>query len=411
MFNLFGNKTATRQDKTASSDFNLPENSYYFDSACQSLRPEIVIKAETDFYQKFNSCGHRSNYAWAKKTDRIVEETREQLIKMVGKSTRDYTVAFTLNTTFGINQVLSQLPYQNFDKIVTSEIEHNSVFLPSLVFAKQNQKERLVLKRSEEKTGFGSLIFKKDDLKKAIGVFNLTSNIDGRTLQNAKQVCESLHSQNGILLLDACQTFSHEPELLKEVDFDACFGSGHKMYAPSMGFIIIKKSLLKSLNSSWIGGSTVSDVSLDSYELISDDKEIYARLEAGLQNYAGIIGLNAALDWMKGFEKDGKNMKQYEAELAEYLFEKLHSIKGLQFTNPNPTPTISMWSDKQDGHKLATILSQQNIMARSGYHCCHYYLIKQKKYPPLYRLSLSLFNTKDQIDFVVDKVKVVVENL
>ena len=132
-----------------SGDFGyLTPDAHYFDSACQTLRPRPVIDAVSDYYREFNACGGRVKYAWGEKVDSIVAGTRERLLKLVDKSAKDYTVAFSLNTTAGINLLLQQLPAGRFRRIATSEIEHNSVFLPSQTSARRFQLERLVLPRS-----------------------------------------------------------------------------------------------------------------------------------------------------------------------------------------------------------------------------------------------------------------------
>jgi selenocysteine lyase/cysteine desulfurase len=419
MFSVFSkqknNPVAT--DQILNFDYLKPDT-YYFDSACQTLRPQQVIDAEVQYYHEFNSCGHRVKYKWGEQTDRLVQYCRSNLLKLVNKSDKEYSVAFTLNTTFGINQVLQQID-GGFKQIITSEIEHNSVFLTSLTWAKRHNATRLVLPREED----GSLIYEKNQLENSIVILNTTSNIDARELKNAQQLAKDVHEKGGILLIDACQTFVHNPEILKNIEFDAVFGSGHKMNAPSVGFIIIKKSLLKSLDCFLIGGSTVSDVKLDSYELIQDESELYARIEPGLQNYAGIIGLNAAIKWRQGwkitvddvlqeFNKSGKKevgATEYENLLSLYLNKKLKELPQITLLNNEPSPVVSLYTDKIDGHKLAMYLSEVGVMCRSGYHCCHYYLKQKLNLPPLFRISLGLNNTPEQIDFIIEKLKVLVD--
>ena len=407
--NLFFKKPSESKTFT---DFNyLQKNEFYFDSACQTLRPQTVIDTEIKYYHEHNSCGHRVKYQWGKITDSYVDECRENLLKLVNKKSGEYTVAFTLNTTSGINQVLQQLKPDGYESIITSEIEHNSVFLPSIVFADRHNLKRQVLARENnpESSNYGGLVYEPEQLKKAIVILNTTSNIHGLELKNVEQLAKDVRQAGGLLLLDVCQTLNHNPKLLNNVDFDACFGSGHKMYGPSVGFIIIKKQLLQNLDYFLIGGSTVANVKRDSYELIDGD-DIYSRIEPGLQNYAGIIGLNEAIKWRKGFNKNGQKAEQYEQMLAQKLNDELKKIDDLVLLNPNPSPIVSLYSPKIDGHKLGIYLSQKNIMCRTGYHCCHYYLKEKMGYPPLLRISLSLNNTVEDIDFLVENLKFVLEN-
>ena len=150
----------------------LPENAHYFDSACQSLRPQPVLDALNDYYLNFNSCGERVKYAWGRKVDEKVEETREAVLDLLKLKEKDYFVSFTLNTTYGLNLLLSQLELP-VSKVITSEIEHNSVFLSSIEFAKKHQIERIVLEREED----GSISL-ENDFSKALVVVNAASNIE-----------------------------------------------------------------------------------------------------------------------------------------------------------------------------------------------------------------------------------------
>ncbi len=257
-------------------DFSyLSEKDLYFDSACQTMRPWQVIEAERDYYQNFNACGGRVKYRWGQMVDEKVAKARAGLLELVGKSPKEYTVIFTLNTTYAINLLLQQLPPKNFERIITSEIEHNSVFLPTMIWAKRHGLERLVLTRDES----GNLVTQGENLNKAVVLVNTVSNIDGRKLGNAKTLADQVHTEGGLLLLDGAQQFGHDAGSLKNVDFDALFGSGHKMYGPSLGFMIVKKSLLKQLDHFWLGGGTVTDVKRDSYQLIADPEEMFAPLE------------------------------------------------------------------------------------------------------------------------------------
>ncbi len=465
MFNFFKPKNQLIIDPSQIQNFEyLDPKAYYFDTACQSLRPQQVINAEMEYYHSFGACGGRVKYQWGKMVDQKVSECRTNLLKLAGKTSRDYTVAFGLNTTHLISLVLHQINPEKLGikQIITSQIEHNSVFLSSLTWAKRNGLKRLVLPRIESGNYFGGLQYDTNNpifLANSVIIVNTMSNIDGQELTNAEQLAQDVHQTGGILLLDACQTFGHNPEILKNVDFDAAFGSGHKMYGPSVGFVIIKKDLLKKLDCYLIGGSTVQDVKLESYELVENDEEIYARIEPGLQNFAGIIGLNEAIKWQDAFLKTNTEKQvrpwgllrssggvlitnnkiennlvkkippfvsltapkealvintsqnqNYEQRLTFYLNQKLLKIQDIHLLNPNPSPVVSLYSDKMDSHKIAMYLSEAGIMCRSGYHCCHYYLKEKMKYPPLLRISLGLHNTPEQIDFLVDKLEFILKN-
>lgn len=402
---MFSN-TIRKQAEEVSSNFNYLDlqKSYYFDSACQTLRPNKVIDAEIDYYKNFNACGHRVKYDWGRKVDEKVSETRSSLLRLAGKNSGKYSVAFTLNTSIGICTVLHQLQTDAYSKIITSEIEHNSVFLNAITWANRNKKKKIVYTRDSD----GSLSYKKEDLKNAIVLVNVTSNIDGRKLLNIEALCKDVHDSGGILLLDCAQAFGNDPNILKHIEFDAAFGSGHKMYAQSVGFIIIKNNLIKELDCFLLGGGTVEDVGLESYELVRDESELYSRLEPGLQNFAGIIGLGEAVKWKENFESNCKNANQYMVSLSYYMYEKLKGINNLNMLNTQQSSVFSIWSDKHDSHQLGTFLANKQIMCRTGYFCCHYYLKDVMKYPPLLRISLGLNNTTEQVDYLIENLTYII---
>ena len=367
----------------------LNENDIYLDSACQSLRPKVVIDELNRYYHEFNSCGERVKYRWGREVDEKIAEIRAGVLKLLKLPTRDYFVSFTLNTTYGINLVLAQLKIGRIKKVVTSEIEHNSVFLATMVAAKKHGIEREVLKREED----GSVDLGKVDLRDALVVLNATSNIDGRCLANLKELVAKVHDAGGLVVVDAAQTMAHHYGLLEKVEADVICFSAHKMYSSSLGVIVVKKTMLEDLELGFIGGGMVDDVTKDEYKLsYGSENHVHTALEPGLQLFGEIVALGAALQWLQG--------KKYDqiGEYGERLFEFLKSKESVNVVNITSSATISFWTEKLDSHRLAMALSTEGIMTRSGYFCCHYYLEHVKHYPPLLRLSVGYHNRQSDIE-------------
>lgn len=364
----------------------------YFDAACQSLRPRPVINALNKYYTEHNSCGERVKYKWGRDTDELVEGTREKVLKFLKLKSKDYTVSFTLNTTYGINLILSQIDAKKFRKIMTSEIEHNSPFLATMAFSERTGLPREVMSRYDD----GSIEISDYDFEKAIVVVNCASNFDGRKLLNLKELTKEVHKGGGIIIIDAAQAMAHSSDILQKTEVDAICFSAHKLYAPSLGVIVWKNELEKSLMPWWLGGGMVDDVKLDSFELSAKNKEHrYTRFESGLQAWGEIIGLGAALDWLGArSKKDWEDFRKNYTELYNFLSasEKVH------FVNKEPNPTMSFYVDGIDSHLLGEALSRENIMARTGYFCAHYFLDHVSKYPPLIRFSLGLHNRPEDIE-------------
>ena len=186
-------------------DFDyLGKGEVYLDSACQALRPRAVIEAVNNYYTKHNSCGERVKYKWGVETDDKVEAARDEMLKYLKLPKRKYNTSFTLNTTYGINLILSQLRTDRFKKIMTSEIEHNSPFLASIAFAERAGVPREVMKRNED----GSIELNDYDFTDAVVVVNSASNFDGRKLLNIKELNKAVHKAGGILIIDAAQTLA-----------------------------------------------------------------------------------------------------------------------------------------------------------------------------------------------------------
>lgn len=383
-------------------DFDyLGEGEVYLDGACQSLRPRPVIDAINNYYEKHNSCGERVKYKWGVETDEKVEVTREKVLKFVKLSPRKYTTSFTLNTTYGINLILSQLKAECFDKIMTSEIEHNSPFLSTMAFHERTGLPREVMQREED----GSINLADYDFAKAVVVVNCASNFDGRKLLNIKELTKAVHKAGGIVIIDAAQAMAHSSEILRGVEVDAICFSAHKLYAPSLGVIVWRDDLAEKMNVGFVGGGMVDDVERAKYVLSAEGKEHrYTRFEAGLQAWGEIVGLGAALDWLdKRPKKDWQNLERNYKGLYEFL----KSSEKVHFVNKEANPTMSFYVEGLDSHLLGNALSREDIMARTGYFCAHYYLDHVLGLPPLMRFSLGLHNRPED----VEKIKKVMEKI
>lgn len=372
----------------------LSEHDIYCDTACQSLRPQPVIDALGDYYQHFNSCGERAKYPWAEKTEAKIAETRKKVLKYLKLKSKDYFVSFTLNTTYGINLLLQQLNYGGFQKIITSDLEHNSVFLSTMSASKQSGLPRGVIARNDDGT-----VPLEADFKKAIVVMGCVSNVDGRRMENLPDLVKKVHKNQGLVIVDAAQAMAHNADILQKTDADAICFSAHKMYAPSLGVIVIKKALLKRFKTRFIGGGMVDDVKKESYLLSSENPEhIVTAFEAGSQAFGEIVALGAAIDWLM---KRPKSAQKNLEKLGQTLFDFLSCQPRIKLINQRPSTVLTFYVDGLDSHLLGSALADAGIMVRTGYFCVHYYLSHVKKYPPLVRFSLGYHNTEQDIEKII----------
>ena len=378
-------------------DFDyLAKGDVYLDSACQSLRPRQVIDALNRYYTQHNSCGERVKYVWGRQTDELVEETRDLILKYLKLKKKDYSVSFTLNTTYGINLLLNQFKDGIFQKVVTSEIEHNSPFLSTMTFAKRRQIPRIVMEREDD----GSIELDRYDFTNALVVVNCASNIDGRKLSNVEDLVKKVHKQKGIIIIDAAQALAHSPEILYKTQADAICSSAHKMYGPSLGFMIVRRDLFKIIETSFIGGGMVDDVEKEGYILSAESpNHAYTKFESGLQAWGEIVAFGEAIKWLNGRTKTDKEnfRRQYER-----LFDYLSAQERIRLINTEPNPTISFYIDGLDSHLVGEALSNEGIMARTGYFCVHYYLDHVKHYPPLIRFSMGYHIRPSDIDKTIE---------
>lgn len=402
MFNRSKRKPPVVESDRFSGFEYLGADDHYLDAACQALRPVPVQEAIQQYFTDYNACGGRVRYAWGRKIDDRVDETRNAVLNLLRLSHHEYVAAFTLNTTYAINLLLQQLPAGMFRRIVTSQIEHNSVFLPTITSAERLGIERLVLDRTET----GALEYSPDQLDGAVVVVNMTSNIDGRCLVNAKELIADTHKAGGVVILDAAQSMAHHHDLLERTEADAVCFSGHKMYAGSLGVTVAKRSLVAMLNPFIIGGGTVLDVTESAYELDREHPE--AVLEPGLQAWAEIVSLGAALRWLDQNRRDAAAHMQ---QLTNQLWTGLNDIDGINLVNKAASPVVSLFTPGIDSHRLATFLSTAGVMVRSGYFCAHNELIARRHLPPLVRLSIGLHNNSNDITVATDTLKKLVKGM
>ncbi|WP_231556276.1 aminotransferase class V-fold PLP-dependent enzyme [Cryobacterium sp. MLB-32] len=386
-------RPASPLDTRRQGDFGyLQPGEIYLDAACQSLRPQPVIDALTDYYTTYNACGGRVKYAWGVKVDEQVSDTRRAVLTLLGLSPRSYATSFTLNTTYGLNLLLQQLPMGRVGRIVTSHIEHNSVFLPTMTAARRLGVERLVLDRATD----GALLYEPAQLEKAVVVVNSASNIDGRQLTNLAELVHDTHARGGIVVVDAAQSMGHGRALLQETEADAICFSAHKMYSASLGVVVARHDLLAALDLSFVGGGMVADVREEDFDLVHGDPA--SVLEPGLQAWGEIIALGRAIEWLGSIRPGGLAPAEHLTRLSRRLYDGLADIPGLTLVNTEASPVISAYAPAQDSHRLAVFLSHSQIMARSGYFCAHHYLKEQLGLPPLLRFSLGLHSTESDID-------------
>ncbi|NJD52015.1 MAG: aminotransferase class V-fold PLP-dependent enzyme [Candidatus Methanoperedens sp.] len=376
----------------------------YFDNACMTLKPRPVIDAMNEYYTEYPVCGGRSIHKMAKKVDEKVTQSREKFRKFLGASCPE-EIIFTRNTTEGLNLVANSMDFKNGDIVLTTDREHNSNLVPWQVQAHKRGIKHIIVHSNPDNTfdleGFCGLFDKNKNVRLVSMVY--TANLDGYTIP-AKEIIQIAHDHDALVMLDGAQSAPHKAVDVKALDVDFFAISVHKMAGPTgMGVLYGKHHLLEEIAPFIVGGDTVSDTTYESAKFLPTPE----KFEAGLQDYAGIIGGGAAVDYICGVGLP--NIEKHEKRLNTIITKGIKDMPGLKIIGPEDPNLrggiISFTVDMPkggDAHDIALILDEtENIEVRSGAFCVHSWF-NYRKCGAAVRASLYLYNTEDEAKKFVD---------
>jgi len=370
----------------------------YLDSACMSLKPIQVINAMNNYYAKFPACsGSRSNHELSQEVSERIKKSRK-LIKKFFNAPNKGEMVFTRNTTEAINLVAKSLNYKK-KKVLTTDREHNSNLVPWQVLAEEGKIKHEVVK-SKTDHSFNMQRFEKmlGSETKLVSVVH-SSNLDGYTTP-VKEIIKIAHEKGALVLVDAAQSAPHKEINLKKLDPDFMVCSGHKMLGPTgTGILYGKKEALEQLKPFITGGDTVIETTYETHEW----EPVPQRFEAGLQDYAGIIGFGEAVRYLSkiGLSK----ISRHEEKLKRILLEETESIHELEtIGNKNYSGIFNFNIKSINFHEVAGILNAQNIMIRSGVHCLHSWY-NAHRIEGSARASLYLYNTEEECIRLAENLK------
>ncbi len=374
----------------------------YFDNACQTLRPLSVIEAVNEYYREYPACAGRSVHKLGELVTKKCDQARESVANFIGAKRKE-EIIFTKNTTEGINLVANSLGLRPGDVVITTDKEHNSNLVPWQILVKKMGIIHKIIPSKEDNT-FDLETFKamiNGEVKLVSMV--LTSNLDGVTIPAAK-IIKIAHKHGVKVLLDAAQAVPHQEINIRKLDVDFLAFSGHKMLGPSgTGVLYGKYKLLEKLEPFLVGGDTVE------YTTYKDHKFLHLpeKFEAGLQNYAGIIGLGAAVKYLE--EVGLKNIAQQEYELNKFITQEMDKVPEIKIIGPHD-PSLrsgitSFYVDGVDPHQIALILDESaNIMIRSGQHCVHSWF-NTHNIQGSARASFYFYNTLEEAEVFITNLQ------
>jgi cysteine desulfurase/selenocysteine lyase len=380
----------------------------YLDSACMSLVPQSVLDAMEEYYRDFPGCGGRSLHRFAEEVGRRYEAARASFAHRLGRAD-PLSIVFLRNSTEAINLVAQGLAWNPGERVLISDREHNSNLVVWQRLAQERGIRIEILPLSD--AGEFDPDALEDRLARGVRLVSLfqTSNLDGQSLP-IREITERAHAHGALVLFDGCQAAPHGPLELDRWGVDFYAVSGHKMLGPTgTGILAAAPGPLATLRPLLLGGETVEWSTLTEHAL----RPPPFRFEAGLQNYAGVIGAGAALEYLARL--DPQEMKTREVALNRRFTDAMAGeprVHILGPTAPEQRPSVAAFTlDGIDPHDAALFLDEgYHVMVRSGRHCVHSWYA-ERGIPGNVRASFYLYNRPADVDALITGLRELLERV
>ena len=372
----------------------------YLDTAATAQKPIQVIEAMSKYYREQNSNVHRALHTLGEEATALYEGTREKVKSFINAAASN-EVIFTRNTTESINLVASSFgnSFGPDDEILLTEMEHHSNLVPwqllsmrtgcSLKFIPINEHGELELDKLDD------LLTERTAL---VGVVHV-SNIFG-TVNDIKEIIDKAHNMDIPVLIDGAQSTPHMPVDVQKLNCDFFAFSGHKLYGPmGIGVLYGKEKYLEKMPPYMGGGDMIRSVKLKS----STWNDLPWKFEAGTPNVGGAAGLGAAIDYLN--KLSFASISEYENILTEYTMIMFSDLKDVTLYGPGKhrTGVFSFTHKQLHPHDMAQFLDSFGIAVRAGHHCAMP-AMRKLKVSSMARASLSFYNTKSEIDYLIEKI-------
>jgi cysteine desulfurase/selenocysteine lyase len=373
----------------------------YFDNAATSQKPQVVIDAIVDYYSNYNANIHRGVHALSQEATDVYEAAREKVRAFFNIPLAKQTL-FTSGNTHSINAVASgaHVFVKAGDEVIVSAVEHHSNIVPWQMLCERVGAHLKVIPVLDNGTLDMNAYHELLNDRTAFVVVNHVSNALGVTNPVA-DIIKSAHAVNALVLIDGAQSCGHMKVDVKALDADFYTMSGHKMCGPTgIGILYGKEELLNTLPPYQGGGEMIDQVSFE--------KTTYAGLphkfEAGTPNICGGIALGAAVDYLNEVGMD--NIAAYEHELLVYGTEQLKKIDGITIYGDvqEKAAVISFNVSTIHPYDIGTIVDKLGIAVRTGHHCAQP-VMTRFNIPGTVRASFAFYNTKEEIDVMVQAMQ------
>ena len=370
----------------------------YLDNAATTLKPKVVADTVANHYLYGAANVHRGLHFLSEQATLAYEGTREKVRSFINAKEKA-EVIFTSGTTAAINLMAHSFGEKFIhagDEIVITHMEHHSNIVPWQLLCERKGALLKVAPISDAGEvlldEFEALLTSKTKLVSFVGISNSLGTVNpiGPMIQMA-------HAKNIPVLVDGAQTLSHQSFDVQTLDCDFLVFSGHKLFGPTgVGVLYGKRKWLDQMPPFLGGGDMIRSVTFEKTQFAP----LPYKFEAGTPNIAGVIGLGAAIDYIReiGIEK----IAAYEQQLLVYGTKQLQEIPGLTLigTAAEKTSILSFVLDDVHPHDLGSLLDDHGIAIRAGHHCTQP-VMQRFKVPATARASLSFYNTFDELDRLV----------
>ncbi|MFA6214516.1 MAG: aminotransferase class V-fold PLP-dependent enzyme [Candidatus Micrarchaeia archaeon] len=381
--------------KKIRADFPVLQSSkaIYFDSACTSLKPRQVIDAEAAYYSDMSACAGRSHHSLAKRTDGAFEASRARVARFINAKPSE--LVFTKNATEALNLVVRSMDYSSRKKIVTTPLEHHSLLLPIMEQERRGAAKAAYLRISPDGSIDESSLSAIDSSTALVAVHHTTNTTGMRA--PLERIVKAAHDAGALVLVDGAQGVPHSRVDFQRLGCDFLAFSGHKMCGPTgIGCLAGKEEAFGKLDTFIVGGETVESVSLTSAKFLAAPK----RFEAGIQNYAGAIGMASACGYLSRIGM--QNIEEHEGRMARALIDAISSIPNSTiYGSPDPSRRCALASFNLKGvsaHQAALMAdSMAKIALRSGVFCAEPAANALGFGRGAVRASLYLYNTEEEV--------------
>lgn len=374
----------------------------WFDNAATTQKPQSVIDSISRFYENDNSNIHRGAHTLAARSTDAYEQARRKVQLFLGASSVK-EIAFVRGTTEGINLVAKTYGrkfFQPGDEILLSTLEHHANIVPWQMVARETGAVIRVIPVTDR----GEIML--EEYQRLLGprtkFVSLThaSNSLG-TLLPVAEMTAMAKRYNARVLIDGAQSVSHVPVNMQSLGADFFVFSGHKIFGPTgIGAVFIKEEVQEIMPPWQGGGNMIRNVTFEE----TSYAEPPAKFEAGTPNIADAVGLGVALDYVSqlGLPAIGR----HEHDLTQYATEGLSRINGLRLigTARDKVSVVSFVLRDRPTEEVGKALDQEGIAVRAGHHCAQPSL-RRMGVESTVRPSFSIYNTRDEVDRLIDAVK------